>query len=804
MSLRKRGFSAFATIMKAPLTYNLPGLSRGVLRDFANQLLSEELSVKGKGTFSAENACLLATGTATSREGGKRLRRRRAESGEEKPSNLLDFKSDLMQRVHVAVEQTLGNVADPSVGLNAVIRKIVSGLPFGKADGQVAAKDEIMRIGLGGSSSIAISNLTIQGLDTAKNLSAIEALDSYTTRSSIGLGYPLPGLPAAIEISIDLLPADTPYLAGDPLKADLRLSLGLGELYALIELFLQLNIDSLSHLQIGQTLNAKCLASAVEPKGIAISKLVMSLGECALRLECIECGDNTALERLSELGNEKEWIAFLTEYVNGYMKQIMKTASSSKSKKTIASSLQTIGAECLTMEEAEEKEKAEASQPISAGADVTIAIIFVSAILGGLGILVVILARRVIGALAQRRRMRSRGKGKKRRTSSKGYSLQNEDKNIIQLELSVRNPPALANPAKGNMLHERGKTSSFLYDEQIDITTSLANHPRISACSKCFVPILLLASAGLYFSSHISVMASCNIRLLLGNGGDKVSIHANQLLEYSLVDVVKKLWEADAYSVSAILILFGAVWPYVKLAATALCWACSPSLLGPDERGRILRWLDVLGKWQIIEQMIITLVMVISFVQILLPNEENRVVDAKFFRLVEAFEPHWGYFAFIWGALTSLLVNQMVLYNHRNIIATGWLTVNKRRSLFRGEDGKHHVKCPSSWFNAGTTDVRGNRQNLAARTRSLYNHHFRGWKRMQNIKVTNKVRALYEHVSETPNELSFKVGHTIIVTERDDPGGGMDAMKRQAKRVSFHPILLRPFLPRKEDSSKRS
>ena len=76
---------------------------------------------------------------------------------------------------------------------------------------------------------------------------------------------------------------------------------------------------------------------------------------------------------------------------------------------------------------------------------------------------------------------------------------------------------------------------------------------------------------------------------------------------------------------------------YVKLLATAICFVIPPSAMSPSKRGRCLRWLDVLGKWSIIEQLIIIVVMVLSFIQIVLPNEENVAVDAQFFTFAETF-----------------------------------------------------------------------------------------------------------------------------------------------------------------------
>ena len=309
---------------------------------------------------------------------------------------------------------------------------------------------------------------------------------------------------------------------------------------------------------------------------------------------------------------------------------------------------------------------------------------------------------------------------------------------------------------------------SSIFDEKIDVVASLAKHPRICNATKLAVPILLLAAAILFVTSHISSVASCNVQVFLRNDGGEVGAQVNGLFQYTLFDTAIKLWAVDAYTFSVILIVFCGIWPYVKLFATAFSWYCPSSLLSPNQRGHTLRWLDVLGKWSILEQIVITLLMVMSFLQVILPKKQPTQ-RKRIFRLIIAFQPSWGYFAFISAALTSLLANQIVLFNHRNAISSGWLSVKKRRMLVTGETDDLASSMPSSWFDAGTTDVRGKRRALVAKTEALSEHHFRGWKRSFKSNV-NTVRAAYDHKREAESELAFRAGDAITVVHKSDPG----------------------------------
>ena len=76
----------------------------------------------------------------------------------------------------------------------------------------------------------------------------------------------------------------------------------------------------------------------------------------------------------------------------------------------------------------------------------------------------------------------------------------------------------------------------------------------------------------------------------------------------SLVDIVLSLWEQGSGGLALLVALFSIVFPVVKLFAIAL-EATAPSRVG-DKAGWLARLLPVLGKWSMMDVMLVALVIV--------------------------------------------------------------------------------------------------------------------------------------------------------------------------------------------------
>lgn len=60
-------------------------------------------------------------------------------------------------------------------------------------------------------------------------------------------------------------------------------------------------------------------------------------------------------------------------------------------------------------------------------------------------------------------------------------------------------------------------------------------------------------------------------------------------------------WTAGVYPLSILIAFFSGAWPYIKLATMFTSWILPTSLLPLPQRDSWLIWLDILGKWSLID-----------------------------------------------------------------------------------------------------------------------------------------------------------------------------------------------------------
>ncbi len=62
-----------------------------------------------------------------------------------------------------------------------------------------------------------------------------------------------------------------------------------------------------------------------------------------------------------------------------------------------------------------------------------------------------------------------------------------------------------------------------------------------------------------------------------------------------------EMWNAGATALAILIVLFSGIWPYTKQLISLVMWVIPPKLLSSRKRGNILHWLDVLGKWSMVD-----------------------------------------------------------------------------------------------------------------------------------------------------------------------------------------------------------
>ena len=137
------------------------------------------------------------------------------------------------------------------------------------------------------------------------------------------------------------------------------------------------------------------------------------------------------------------------------------------------------------------------------------------------------------------------------------------------------------------------------------------------------------------------------------------------VFEFNLGGTVSDMWTAGTYALSILLAFFSGAWPYVKLVSMLLALVLPPRVLSVPLRESTLTWLDLLGKWSLLDTFFMVMMMVAFQFDLFVAKdvEINVYVRAE-----------WGFYAFLLATMLSLILGHCVLHMHR-------VAVDKERGM---------------------------------------------------------------------------------------------------------------------------
>ena len=151
---------------------------------------------------------------------------------------------------------------------------------------------------------------------------------------------------------------------------------------------------------------------------------------------------------------------------------------------------------------------------------------------------------------------------------------------------------------------------------------TLCSYPGFrSPLLRAGVPLLLLGNALLFLVANVSVGA--RIELSLDLAGAPLA-PLPPLFEFTLLGTVRDTWAAGAYVLSIAIGLLSGIWPYVKLVLLYGAWrAPGTTLAAAGGRERMLRILDALGKWSLLDFLMFAQLSAAFRLEIALPSSDG-------------------------------------------------------------------------------------------------------------------------------------------------------------------------------------
>lgn len=177
------------------------------------------------------------------------------------------------------------------------------------------------------------------------------------------------------------------------------------------------------------------------------------------------------------------------------------------------------------------------------------------------------------------------------------------------------------------------------------------------------MPILIVSNISLFLSANASYGGSVFIKILLG--GDKY-VEMPSMFNFGLINSIRDMWKAKTYVLSLIVLIMSCIWPYSKLVLMLIVWFIPANILKRIHRERILRLLDELGKWSLLDSYFM-IMMVVSFHFILtfpIVNE-GTIVDPNIVYVWVL--PCYGFIGLIGGTIYSLALSHIICYFDRYV-----------------------------------------------------------------------------------------------------------------------------------------
>ena len=190
--------------------------------------------------------------------------------------------------------------------------------------------------------------------------------------------------------------------------------------------------------------------------------------------------------------------------------------------------------------------------------------------------------------------------------------------------------------------------------------TSLVRSKEVPFLVRIFIPIVILGNIALFLSGHLSLGGTVNISGSFA--GQEFDVEG--FFEFSLAKSTVEMWNAGAKSLAILIVMFSGIWPYTKQLITLFIWFVPPRRMQCKRRGKVLHWLDVLGKWSMVDIFVLLMTVASFNLSVESPDHINFLPD-DLYSINMLVVPLWGLYANMLAQLVSQVSSHIIIHYHR-------------------------------------------------------------------------------------------------------------------------------------------
>ena len=496
--------------------------------------------------------------------------------------------------------------------------------------------------GLNAAVEIAVKDVRIQSLDSIgapiKLFEPINGESSLLNNSaSIGVG------PEELQASFTLFISGE----GDDLKVsnELELGLSLKSVSMVVELLAEIEEMPFMNFPLQDVLNLNCwLATVVTPvldkygirvgesnNGVVLRKLALAVAEARLHMNCISCSSSTLLD-MSTYFSTEAGVDDTTSVANMIFEYGANILQGPFVQSQLDKMLNEAASKCPHSESYNQNFPGLKYDELIATEDSEDKFGFLIAIISVVAVSVVLSA--VISLLVTFLQNRRHRQFVATLTRSQILQLEREQKAEIerQKDLNERMNPLICSS-------------------------------EVNVFIRFFMPIVILGNIALFLSGHLSLGGTVN---LSGSfAGQDFDVEG--FFEFSMAKSTIEMWEAGAKALAILIVLFSGVWPYTKQLISLVMWVVPPKRLSSGKRGKILHWLDVLGKWSMVDVFVLLTTLASFRISVESPDHLAFLPEGLY-SIQMLVRPLWGLYANMLAQLVSQISSHIIIHYHRKTI----------------------------------------------------------------------------------------------------------------------------------------
>ncbi len=127
-----------------------------------------------------------------------------------------------------------------------------------------------------------------------------------------------------------------------------------------------------------------------------------------------------------------------------------------------------------------------------------------------------------------------------------------------------------------------------------------------------------------------------------------------------LADTVEDLWHSNMYALAILIAVFSGAWPFVKLVLMLISILAPPEIMSPRLRGFILKFVDAVGKWSLIDVFVMLLFVSAFYCEVYFGSSITVYV---------VMELTWSFYAFLAATTISLIIGNVLTHLHSHIMS---------------------------------------------------------------------------------------------------------------------------------------